>query len=238
MSQAKKPAAGHGPKGKVGFLDNTLYLALSQGVLNFQGYVVATEYILNDNMSVEDAIHKALADGAITDGAHGTAAECAEIAIFMINRGGKCLTTEEARAIAKEHMDAAGYHAEVGGYYINNPDISVYGTMENTVTTDRSKAAGDPAFHHDADDYVEYASGTGINWTLKGTVGEGEWTLVDNLTGLEWQGDPGRKYTWKEGMEGIEAFNEAGYSGHSDWRVPTLKEVYSLAMLWHYGSQH
>ncbi|MBT5610592.1 MAG: DUF1566 domain-containing protein [Lentisphaerae bacterium] len=44
-------------------------------------------------------------------------------------------------------------------------------------------------------------------------------------TGLMWVKDRGEKLTWDEAMAGV-ATCRAG--GHSDWRVPTIKELYSL----------
>lgn len=53
----------------------------------------------------------------------------------------------------------------------------------------------------------------------------GDGTITDNVTGLMWEKDMGTKITYAE------AFNKAANStlgGHSDWRVPTIKELYSL----------
>ncbi len=52
-------------------------------------------------------------------------------------------------------------------------------------------------------------------------------TITDNVTGLMWEQDMGSKITFTE------AFTKASSSklgGHSDWRVPTLKELYSLIL--------
>ena len=54
----------------------------------------------------------------------------------------------------------------------------------------------------------------------------GDGTISDNITGLMWEQDMGEKITFTE------AFTKAansGLGGHSDWRVPTIKELYSLA---------
>lgn len=52
-------------------------------------------------------------------------------------------------------------------------------------------------------------------------------TITDNVTGLMWQKDPGSKVTYTEGVDGVSSFKLAGYS---DWRIPSIKELYSLIM--------
>lgn len=50
-------------------------------------------------------------------------------------------------------------------------------------------------------------------------------TVKDNVTGLIWQKTPGPKVTWKEAYDQVKACRVGGYS---DWRMPTIKELYSL----------
>lgn len=52
-------------------------------------------------------------------------------------------------------------------------------------------------------------------------------TITDNVTGLVWEKDMGEKLTFNE------AFTKAQNStlgGYTDWRVPTIKELYSLIL--------
>jgi len=52
-------------------------------------------------------------------------------------------------------------------------------------------------------------------------------TVTDLNTGLMWQQDPGEKMTYDEAVKKASSFNLAGYS---DWRLPTIKELYSLIL--------
>ena len=53
----------------------------------------------------------------------------------------------------------------------------------------------------------------------------GDGTVTDLVTGLHWQKDPGAKQSYAQAIAGGDAFTLAGYD---DWRVPTIKELYSL----------
>ncbi|MFC2116264.1 DUF1566 domain-containing protein [Bacteroidota bacterium] len=55
----------------------------------------------------------------------------------------------------------------------------------------------------------------------------GNGTITDNVTGLMWQQDMGEKMTWDEALAKAENYSLAGYS---DWRVPGIKELYSLIL--------
>ncbi len=53
----------------------------------------------------------------------------------------------------------------------------------------------------------------------------GDGTVSDLVTGLMWQQDPGSKITLAEAEALVNDYNLAG---HTDWRIPTIKELYSL----------
>ncbi len=53
----------------------------------------------------------------------------------------------------------------------------------------------------------------------------GDGTVTDLNTGLMWQQNPGEKMTYFGAVSAAESFSLAGYD---DWRLPTIKELYSL----------
>lgn len=54
-------------------------------------------------------------------------------------------------------------------------------------------------------------------------------TVEDKITGLTWQKshDSGI-YSWGAVQAVVDNLNNQSYGGYSDWRVPTIKELYSL----------
>lgn len=55
----------------------------------------------------------------------------------------------------------------------------------------------------------------------------GDGTITDNVTGLMWEQDMGDKISYDEAI--TKATNST-LGGYTDWRVPTIKELYSLAL--------
>jgi|JI8StandDraft_1071087.scaffolds.fasta_scaffold19346_2 hypothetical protein len=58
-------------------------------------------------------------------------------------------------------------------------------------------------------------------------------TVKDEVTGLTWQKSyekptSGGKYYWAETQIEVDKLNQQNYGGYNDWRVPTIKELYSL----------
>jgi len=53
----------------------------------------------------------------------------------------------------------------------------------------------------------------------------GDGTIADLNTGLMWVKARGSKVTWDEAIAGAKKCKTGGYS---DWRMPTIKELYSL----------
>ncbi|OHB77458.1 MAG: hypothetical protein A2Z34_08830 [Planctomycetes bacterium RBG_16_59_8] len=55
----------------------------------------------------------------------------------------------------------------------------------------------------------------------------GDATITDLTTGLMWTQNPGDKKKYAEAVEGASACRAGG---HTDWRLPTVKELYSLIL--------
>jgi len=53
----------------------------------------------------------------------------------------------------------------------------------------------------------------------------GNGTITDNVTGLIWQKDMGDKVSFEDALSNVESSTLGGYT---DWRLPTIKELYSL----------
>jgi Protein of unknown function (DUF1566) len=52
-------------------------------------------------------------------------------------------------------------------------------------------------------------------------------TVSDNITGLMWQKTMESKLSYKEALQKVKSIN---LGGHDDWRVPSIKELYSLIL--------
>ncbi len=76
---------------------------------------------------------------------------------------------------------------------------------------------------------------------MRSYTNNGDGTVTDNLSGLMWQQTEDRngdgtinfydKLTYSEAMDSAVTCNTGGYN---DWRLPTIKELYSLAMFFGY----
>ncbi len=124
-------------------------------------------------------------------------------------------TVEEAEAIEADLVAAVGYEAAVDGYPIVDTNQTTF--FSNDAIIDEP-SEGDAFYGQDAQ-FVGNAPSYTDN---------GDGTVSDNVTGLMWTQDPGEKVTWPEAVELLEELNKSNYLGYSDWRIPTMKELYSL----------
>lgn len=58
-------------------------------------------------------------------------------------------------------------------------------------------------------------------------IDNGDGTITDNVTGLMWQQDMGEKIGWHDAFTKADTLSLGGYD---DWRMPTIKELYSLIL--------
>ncbi len=124
-------------------------------------------------------------------------------------------TVEEAKAIEQRLVEDVGYKAWPGGYPIVDTNQTIFYSNDAIIS---EPAQGEAFYGQDASH-----SGNQQNYT-----NNGDGTITDNITGLMWQQDPGEKMTWAEAVDNLDAFNEQALGGYSDWRIPTMKELYSL----------
>lgn len=114
-------------------------------------------------------------------------------------------TTEQGDSIASVVDVAVSYPIVDTGQvlFYDNED-------ETTEPTDGATLSGQDAAH----------DGYQASYT-----DNGDGTVTDNVTGLMWQQDPGDKMTYFEATAAADSFELAGYD---DWRLPSIKELYSL----------
>ncbi|WP_298365409.1 DUF1566 domain-containing protein [uncultured Lutibacter sp.] len=92
----------------------------------------------------------------------------------------------------------------VTDYYNNDAIISKPGTNDSFFGQDANYSGNQPSY-----------------------TNNGNGTITDNVTGLMWEQDMGEKISFTE------AYTKASNStlgGYNDWRVPTIKELYSLIL--------
>ena len=107
----------------------------------------------------------------------------------------------------------------------DNPDISVpYPIVDTDVKTFYSTSVTISEPSVGAAFYGQDASYQGYQPSYKDN---GDGTVTDNVTGLMWQKDMGSKMSFDEASGVASALRLGGYS---DWRVPTIKELYSLIL--------
>lgn len=112
----------------------------------------------------------------------------------------------EKEDTANSAMGKAGkypiVHTGVSDFYDENSIISRPEMSESIYGQDAGRVQNTPS-------YTDHKNGT----------------VTDHVTELMWQQTMGEKMTYSEA---VEAANSSLLGGHSDWRIPTIKELYSL----------
>jgi hypothetical protein len=76
-----------------------------------------------------------------------------------------------------------------------------------------------------ADGQAFHGQDAQVAGAVPGYVDNGDGTVADRNTGLVWQKSPGAKVTFTQAVAGARSVS---LGGQTDWRLPTIKELYSL----------
>jgi len=125
---------------------------------------------------------------------------------------GTGLSVSDANEIEAKLLSAVGYTSKVDGYPIVDTNVTTFYSNSGTIS---APSIGQSFYGQDANYSTNQCSYTD----------NGDGTITDNVIGLMWQQDPGDKMTWGEAVENLDTFHLAGYD---DWRLPTIKELYSI----------
>ncbi|OGU01529.1 MAG: hypothetical protein A2W29_06910, partial [Gemmatimonadetes bacterium RBG_16_66_8] len=76
--------------------------------------------------------------------------------------------------------------------------------------------------------YVRYVRGN-TGYGRNGFTDNGDGTVTDTATGLQWsRDDSGIGLNWEEALAWVQLKDAEAYLGHSDWRLPNIKELQSI----------
>lgn len=70
-----------------------------------------------------------------------------------------------------------------------------------------------------------YGQDAGFEGNQPSYKDNGDGTIIDNVTGLIWVKTRGSKVSWEDALAGAK---ECSVGNYNDWRMPTIKELYSL----------
>lgn len=201
-------APPHAVTGKLGWMYTDVAQATTQHSITWEQHVKLGEYVESIGNRVA-AVDQALEDGIIDE-------EQAEIVKFMFNDAPQ-LDVETANQMEDALVESIGYSPAVGGYPIVDTNVT---TFYNATGEIEAPEEGEPFYGQDAS----------YQTTPSSYTDNGDGTITDNVTGLMWEKSPsgGEKLTWEDAMNGLDAFNEEKLGGYDDWRIPTLKELYSI----------
>jgi hypothetical protein len=92
----------------------------------------------------------------------------------------------------------------------------------------RIKGYGLTLFGRDKTFFVTYVRGN-TEYGQNDFNDNSDGTITDKATGLMWsQDDSAEGLDWEEALAWVEVKNAENYLGHSDWRLPNIKELHSI----------
>lgn len=107
-----------------------------------------------------------------------------------------------------------GIDAQFNSYKIVDTDVIEYYNNNSVITKPEQ---GEAFYGQDANYQGNKPSYTNNN----------DGTITDNVTGLIWQQEMVEKYSFEDAFHIADTMT---LGGHNDWRVPTIKELYSLIL--------
>jgi hypothetical protein len=125
---------------------------------------------------------------------------------------GDMMSVDAANTLEAELLAKVGYKAAAGGYPIVDTNETTFysnNAIINAPVKDESFYGQDATYSGNKPSYTN----------------NGDGTITDNVTGLIWQRDPEEKMNWETAVSELDNFELAG---KDDWRIPTIKELYSL----------
>lgn len=129
------------------------------------------------------------------------------------------LSILSSQSCSSEDMQIVSRSSAVAGSY-PIVDTSQSGLWDGRGSTLSTLTAGQDYYGQDAQ-----FSGTQASYT-KSSDGL---TVKDNITGLTWQQNhDSNPYYWADTQSIVTTMNNQNFGGYSDWRAPTIKELYSL----------
>lgn len=115
--------------------------------------------------------------------------------------------------------------------------LATYVYYESSLTAGSSGGGGLPDTGQTQDTTVSFGEDSDYNSTATqpSYTDNADGTITDNITGLMWVKSPvaagiGGAYNWENAITACEGLN---YAGYTDWRLPNIKELWSIA---HYQS--
>ncbi len=121
--------------------------------------------------------------------------------------------TQPASVLTKTPSPGAAREVELAYAIVDTGQLTFYNSEGSII----APGPGDPLYGQDA----------GHDGLQPSYVDNGDGTITDLVTGLMWQQDLRQKATYPEAIDSAGRFDLAG---HDDWRLPTIKELYSLVM--------